>query len=381
MGKSMRVARRIAYLGMMVLILHLGAGFRHLSAQEEPTPLDQGLEAFENKDYEKAVGHFRAWLDAHPDETGILLPLAEALEGLGRSDEALGYYMVIAALPERKGDREWMLLQQNAMRKVRTMDDQSRALEQIRRRVEHSLDTLAREAARRQQNDILLECTRMLAAMNPRDVAKWSEYHRAARLAKTPALPEPPRGFQSMLNFYDFEGWGTSGGSWFYKDGILNGTWGGMTYEAAKPTNYTIRIEYQAPGTDRQGYRAPTIGLHREGWRGATVHLAGEFVGTVQRTDPNPRFGHTKDPQNPRDPPTVYLNNPAPFQEGEWNTMEIRVRGLSVQVDLNGQRVYEDQNSNWHGWATRGRSREFPGSITMDAGSHLQVRLMLIRPN
>lgn len=365
----------------LVVLLLQGIGLsRTLPAQETPPLIDLGLEAFQNKNHEKAIEYLRPWLETHPEDAEALAAIAASLEERGQADEALGYYTALMRLPEKEGDREWRLILQQAQRKVRSLDDQTRNIERIQRTLDQALRNITREATRREQHDVMLESARMLAALAP-DNEGWKDYYQTVRLVDTPAFPDMPRGMQSMLNHYDFDGWEVGGGSWFYENDILHGSWGNMTYQAAKPINYTIRIEYQSSGSDHARYRTPTLGLHREGWRGAWVDLGGENAGAVQRTEPNPRYGRTQASDRPHDPPAVHLLKPAPFKADDWNTMEIRVRALSVQVDLNGQLVYEDQNSAWHGWDPRRRGREFPGYIRIDSGSDLQIRSLLLRPN
>ena len=143
-------------------------------------------------------------------------------------------------------------------------------------------------------------------------------------------------GFASVFNGKDFSGWAGATNGYEIKDGaIVNKPGkGGNVYTRAEYGDFTVRLEYKLPpgGNNGLAIRYPGKG-----------QPSSEAMCEVQILDDNAPKHAKLDPRQYNG--SVYGMIPAhrgydrPI--GDWNFMQVTVKGPKIQVELNGTRIVD----------------------------------------
>jgi hypothetical protein len=188
------------------------------------------------------------------------------------------------------------------------------------------------------------------------------------------------KGFQEVFNGKDLTGWAGGKDGYEVKDGaIINlPKKGGNLYTEAEYGDFTARVEYKMPAGGNNGLAIRYPGKGQP----STVAMC-----EVQILDDNAPKHAKLDPRQYNG--SVYGMIPAhrgydrPI--GEWNFMEVTVRGPKIQVELNGTRIVDGDVSRVKAFMD---NKEHPGKDRLSGhfgfaghGDAVAFRNIRIRPS
>lgn len=153
--------------------------------------------------------------------------------------------------------------------------------------------------------------------------------------AARPPQPRPDPGFKLLFNGLNMDGWQHSGDGFFTVENgelVTHGGMGLLWYTRKKFTNYILRVEYrQTSDHDNSGVFIKIGPQPPTGPKGAWYGVNHGYE--IQIDDHDNEFHRTG---------CVYsmvrcgVNSRPP---GQWNLMEIRVHGRTINVFMNGKQV------------------------------------------
>ncbi len=153
--------------------------------------------------------------------------------------------------------------------------------------------------------------------------------------ASAEPMPILEPGFERLFDGSNMKGWTQCGPGWFQlnKDGsmLATGGMGMLWYSKEKFRNFTLKVDWKAVKANSNSgvfVRFPDPG--DDPWIAVNK---GYEIQISDAGDPLHKTG------------SVYTFAPSSFEPkkpyGEWNTMEIRVRGTKYVVKVNGKKVAE----------------------------------------
>ncbi|MCS6949082.1 MAG: DUF1080 domain-containing protein [Armatimonadota bacterium] len=156
----------------------------------------------------------------------------------------------------------------------------------------------------------------------------------AGRKPPQPPVPRPPKGFISLFNGMNLEGWGEVGTPcWSVQDGVIQcsgiGEGGGWLRSDRMYRNFVLRLEYRiSPGGNSGIFlRAPHFG--RSSRLGMELQILDDAGSSPSNTGTAAVYNAVAPRVNPAKP------------AGEWNQVEITLRDRHLRVVWNGQLVHD----------------------------------------
>ncbi len=141
-------------------------------------------------------------------------------------------------------------------------------------------------------------------------------------------------GFRSVFNGKDFEGWAGPVDNYEVKDGaiVCRPRRGGTIYTKEEFSDFVARVEYKLPPGGNNGLAIRYPGKGDTAYQGmCEVQILDDTAAQYARLDKRQYNG------------SVYGMVPAHRgylrPVGEWNFMEVTVKGPTIQVELNGTRI------------------------------------------
>jgi Domain of Unknown Function (DUF1080) len=145
------------------------------------------------------------------------------------------------------------------------------------------------------------------------------------------------KGFGSVFNGKDFTGWAGATDGYEVKDGsIVNRPGkGGNVFTEAEFADFTVRVEYRMPEGGNNGL---AIRYPGKGGQPST-----EAMCEVQILDDNAKKHENLDPRQYNGSVYGMIAAHRGYDRaiGDWNLMEVTVKGPKIQVELNGTRIVE----------------------------------------
>ena len=161
--------------------------------------------------------------------------------------------------------------------------------------------------------------------------------------------------FEPLFNGKDLAGWEGGGGSYAVTDGVLGCRKGksGVLYTARQFGDCVIRLEYRLPAG---------------GNNGVALRYPGQGTGSVDGMceiqlldDTHPKYAKLDPRQANGSAYGLVAAKKGHLKPlGEWNTMEIAVRGHTLRVDLNGVKIMEGDVSKVE---KKMRKEPYPGLL------------------
>ncbi len=145
------------------------------------------------------------------------------------------------------------------------------------------------------------------------------------------------KGFESVFNGKDFDGWAGAVENYEVVDNaiVCKKGKGGNIYAKPEHADFTVRLEYKLPAGGNNG-----LALR---YPGGNVHVATQAMCELQiLDDTDPKYAKL-DPRQFNG--SAYGMVPAQRgylrPVGEWNFMEVTAKGSTLQVELNGTRILD----------------------------------------
>ncbi len=159
-------------------------------------------------------------------------------------------------------------------------------------------------------------------------------YWCAGRKPPQPRVPQPPRGFVSLFNGVNLEGWGEVGAPcWSVQDGVIVcsglGESSGWLRSNRMYRNFILRLEYRiSPGGNSGIFlRAPHYG--RSSRLGMELQIQDDGASPPSNTCTSAVYSVVTPRLNPAKP------------AGEWNQVEITLKDRHLRVVWNGRLVHD----------------------------------------
>jgi len=166
---------------------------------------------------------------------------------------------------------------------------------------------------------------------------------------------EPPKGFTTLFNGKDLEGWKVLNGkmeAWGAEDGLMyvQGGGGGWLMTEKEYGDFELRLEFKVPVNGNSGValRAPLKG--DPAYQGMEIQILDDNGPAYKNLRPTQYTGSIYDVV----PPAKRVTKPA----GEWNQYRIVAKGRQVTIELNGTQVV-DANLDDH----KDRVEKHPGLL------------------
>ena len=150
---------------------------------------------------------------------------------------------------------------------------------------------------------------------------------------------EPPRGFTSLLNGKDLEGWKVMGGKkdvWGFEKGALHvsGGGGGWLLTEKEYDDFELMFECKMPRKGNSGVALRTPDSGDPAYVGMEIQLLDDETWMKEeKLRPEQFTGAIYDVVAP----SKNVSKP----HGEWNSMKITCKGPKVTVELNGEKVVD----------------------------------------
>ena len=146
----------------------------------------------------------------------------------------------------------------------------------------------------------------------------------------------PPAGFESVFNGKDFTGWAGDLANYEVKDGniVCKKGKGGVIFVQKEYGDFTARVDYKLPPGGNNG-----LAIRYPGKGSASV----DGMCEIQiLDDSHPKYAKLDPRQfNGSSYGLIAAKKGYDKPVGQWNTMEVTVRGTTMVVILNGQKILD----------------------------------------
>jgi hypothetical protein len=150
------------------------------------------------------------------------------------------------------------------------------------------------------------------------------------------AEPQLPKGFKSVFNGKDFTGWAGPVENYEVKDGaiVCKPKKGGNIYTIEEYEDFVVRLEYRLPPGGNNGLAIRYPGKGRPSVDAmCEIQILDDTAEKYAKLDPRQFNGSAYG--------MVAAQRGHLRPLGEWNVMEVTVRGPTIQVELNGKRILD----------------------------------------
>lgn len=146
----------------------------------------------------------------------------------------------------------------------------------------------------------------------------------------------PPAGFEAVFNGKDFAGWAGDIANYEVKDGsiVCRKGKGGVIFVQKEYGDFTARVDYRLPPGGNNG-----LAIRYPGKGSASV----DGMCEIQiLDDSHPKYAKL-DPRQFNGSSYGLIAAKRGFDKpvGQWNTMEVTVRGTTIAVVLNGEKILD----------------------------------------
>lgn len=374
---------RLAIACCALLLLAPVAALRAGEEEKPPPPFKAGEKAFKAGKFEEAATHFEEELTAKPYNLEALLYLGEAMEELERVDEAAGYYQVLMdrARARAEVDRDAKKLYAKAKGKVRRYDESEKIVTDLVRDYSRAAPLVGRDLARENDQKLLEDLYTQYLRLNPGDKRTIDKIRKMHEVAHELPEMEAPRGYDVLWNGLDWRDMEVNTGNWHVEEErIMVGEHGRLTIPK-RYKSYRLRMVYKTIQSkdDRHGHASLRIHDSPEiRHSGATLTLTGANAGMVSHwhAEPDPEFVR-KMKEGDREW-AEFVKEP-PYNDKDWNELELTVKEHEIEVELNGEVVYRNQEKTLIRGFDRKNDKGFPGQIQLHSGQRIYVKEMVIK--
>jgi len=158
----------------------------------------------------------------------------------------------------------------------------------------------------------------------------------ANQILRRPGAPRAAAGFEEVFNGKDFSGWAGPVDQYEVKDGavVCQPRKGGTIYTQAEYADFVARLEYKLPPGGNNGLAVRYPGQGDSAYVGmCEVQILDDDAATYARLDPRQYNGSAYGMAAVQ---RGYLR-----PTGQWNFMELTVRGPTICVELNGTSILD----------------------------------------
>jgi len=158
----------------------------------------------------------------------------------------------------------------------------------------------------------------------------------ASQILRRPGAPRAAAGFEEVFNGKDFSGWAGPVDQYEVKDGtiVCQPRKGGTIYTQAEYADFVARLEYKLPPGGNNGLAVRYPGQGDSAYVGmCEVQILDDDAATYARLDSRQYNGSAYG--------MVAVQRGYLRPTGQWNFMELTVRGPTLCVELNGTRVLD----------------------------------------
>jgi hypothetical protein len=143
-------------------------------------------------------------------------------------------------------------------------------------------------------------------------------------------------GFVDLFNGRDLEGWAGAANDYEVKDGaiVCKPGKGGVLFHKDTFDDFVMQVEYQMPEAGNNGLAIRYPGEGRASYVGmCEIQLLDDEHAKYAKLDPRQYTGSVYGMAAP----ARGYNRPL----GQWNFMDVEVRGSTIRVELNGTRIVD----------------------------------------